>query len=121
MGIELLAINAAGLGLIVAIAWWFWIYRPEQEKLSGKQLEILVEDGVYQPSRISVPAHTAFTIQFLRKDPSNCAEQVVFPELKISANLALNQSRKIQLPPLEPGRYAFHCQMQMYRGQLEVM
>ncbi len=114
-----LLINATGLTLIALIIWWFWLYQPKQKSLTGGQLEILVENGVYEPAHIIVPAHKAFAMRFLRKDPSSCAEQVFFPDLSISANLAMNKVEKIQIPALEPGRYDFHCQMQMYRGQVE--
>lgn len=112
-------INAAGLGLIGLIVWWFWLYQPKQKNLLSGELEVLVENGVYEPAHIIVPAHKAFAMRFLRKDPSSCAEQVLFPDLAISSNLALNKTQEIQMPALEPGRYDFHCQMQMYRGQLE--
>ena len=58
--------------------------------------------------------------QFLRKDASPCAETVIFPDLDISATLALGKTASVALPPLPAGEYAFHCQMQMYRGVLIV-
>ncbi|MGB5709203.1 MAG: cupredoxin domain-containing protein [Arenicellales bacterium] len=117
---ESIIINGAGIALIAAIVWWFWLYQPKQEAIGGNDLEILVENGIYTPSHVIVPAHKAFTMNFLRKDPSHCADQVLFPDLEISSTLTLNQAQQINLPALEPGRYAFHCQMQMYRGQIEV-
>ena len=113
-------INTLGIALIATIVWWFWLYQPKQKTLAGSKLEVLVNNGFYQPAHIVVPAQKAFTLQFIRRDPSPCAEQVIFPELEISEHLTLNQSQDIRFTGLKPGRYAFHCQMQMYRGELEV-
>lgn len=115
----MLWINLLGLLLIALIVWWFWLYKP-QEVLSEPGLTVRVENGVYNPARLKVPANAAFTLQFLRKDASPCAEVVVFPELDISENLPLGQSKEVLLPALQPGTYHFHCQMQMYRGELWV-
>jgi len=44
----------------------------------------------------------------------------MIPELDINETLTVNQHTPLQLPALTPGEYAFHCQMQMYRGTLIV-
>jgi plastocyanin domain-containing protein len=56
----------------------------------------------------------------MRKDPSPCAETLLIPDLQINDFLPLNKLKTIQLPMLTPGEYTFHCQMQMYRGQITV-
>jgi plastocyanin domain-containing protein len=80
----------------------------------------VVENGSYQPSNIRIAANRATVLHFLRKDPSPCAEMVLLPDLEISETLALNRISRVALPPLKPGEYGFHCQMQMYRGSLIV-
>ena len=117
----MLLVNIAGLALIALIVWWFWLYRPpEAAALADEALEITVENGVYQPARLRVAAHQAVALRFLRKDESPCAETVIFPDLDISTTLPLGRPTTVQLPPLAAGEYAFHCQMQMYRGVLKV-
>ncbi len=116
----MLLVNIAGIALIALIVWWFWLYKPAQVALAGEDLQILVDNGSYQPAHIRLPANRAATLRFLRKDPSPCAEMVLFPQLDISESLPLNTSCSIELPPLERGDYDFHCQMQMYRGVLRV-
>ena len=116
----MLIVNIAGLLLIVVIVWWFWLYKPPQAEAATNELVIVVENGVYQPSRIKLPANQAVKLQFLRKDASPCAEMLVIPELQISESLPLNKQKAIALPAMQSGDYAFHCQMQMYRGQLTV-
>lgn len=118
---NLLVINIIGLALIALIIYWFWIYKPKNVQAKDKDtIRIIVEDGVYQPSHISVPAATEVTLEFERKDETPCAEMVIFPELDISENLPVNKTKTIKLKKLEKGSYQFHCQMQMYKGELVV-
>jgi len=116
----MLIINIAGLLLIALIVWWFWLYKPKQAELSSNDLVIVVENGTYTPSRIKFSANESIILQFLRKDASPCAEIVLIPELKVSETLPINKIKKIQLPAMTPGEYEFHCQMQMYRGKINV-
>ncbi len=113
-------VNLAGLALIALIVWWFWLYRPAQTRLDEAGLLIRVENGTYQPSHIKVPANQPFSLQFLRKDASPCAERLLIPQLQLSETLPLNKIKRIDLPALAKGQYDFHCQMQMYRGQFTV-
>ena len=115
--IDVLALAAVGF-----IVWWFWFYRPRATQRTGSSgaVEIVVADGVYSPSRIEHPAGESVALRFLRRDPAPCAEQVQFPDLGISAELPLDKATEVRLPALEPGEYAFNCQMQMYRGTLSI-
>src|SRR5690606_11883307 len=112
--------NIAGLALIALIVWWFWLYKPKEAELGENDLVITVENGTYSPSRIKVPTGEPVEIKFIRKDQSPCSETLLIPELQISDTLPLNKLKTIQLPALAAGEYAFHCQMQMYRGQITV-
>lgn len=116
----MLLINLVGLALIAVIVWWFWLSQPRQTQLGKDDLLIIVDNGTYQPARIKLPANQPASLNFLRKDASPCSETLLIPELQISETLPLNKTKRIELPPLEKGNYAFHCQMQMYRGQLSV-
>ncbi|KUJ83565.1 cupredoxin domain-containing protein [Microbulbifer flavimaris] len=120
-----LIVNLAGLLLIAAIVWWFWLTgRTGDAAAAGPvpatSVEILVKDGVYDPDHITLPAGSAATLQFRREDPSPCAEYVLFPDLEVSAQLAVHEVTEVQLPAAGPGKYPFTCQMQMYRGLLEI-
>jgi len=112
-------INLLGLVLIGAIVWWFWLYKPrEQASTEGGAVTIVVDNGVYQPAHIRLPANQPATLRFIRKDASPCAATVVFADLDISEELPLNKLKEVVLPPQPAGHYAFTCQMQMYRGEL---
>jgi plastocyanin domain-containing protein len=113
-------INIAAFALIISIVWWFWLSKPKAQKEGGNVVDIVVDNGVYTPSRIEVEQGRKLALRFVRKDASPCAEKVVFEDFNINADLPLNESKEIVLTPNEPGEYAFTCQMQMYKGNLVV-
>lgn len=112
-------INLAGVVVIGLIVWWFWRSRPKTQRVTGAApMDILVENGVYTPARIEVPVGEPVVLRFLRKDPSPCAEKVLFDALGVSADLPLGKSVTVTVTPDKPGEYEFTCQMRMYRGTL---
>ena len=117
----MLLINILGFMLIGLIVWWFWFYTKKEGVKAGNQtLPIVVRDGIYEPSRIEAKPGSSIELEFLRKDASPCAETVQFPGLEVSEVLPLNKRKLIKLSDLKEGVYEFHCQMQMYKGVLEV-
>lgn len=116
----MLFVNIAGVLLIALIVWWFWFYKPTETVLDENDLVVIVKNGVYQPDHITLAPNTPAILQFLRKDESPCSETLLIPALHISESLPLNQTQRIELPAMTAGEYEFHCQMQMYRGQLTV-
>lgn len=114
-------VNSAGILLIALIVWWFWLYKPKKMKTEGQSVTILVENGVYSPANIEVRAGEEIQLNFIRKDQSPCAELVIFPDLDLSESLPIGKPYRIKLPPLKAGSYPFHCQMQMYRGMVQVV
>ena len=112
--------NLIGLSLIGLIIWWFWIKKPESLKASSDVIKIIVENGVYTPSRIEVKLGQAVKLSFVRKDPSPCAEKVIFDELNLSYDLPMNKPVAVDFKPDQVGEYAFTCQMKMYVGSLSV-
>lgn len=119
----MLLIDILALGAVVFIVWWFWIYKPRKtiaRTTPEGTVEIVVADGIYSPAHIELAAGQAAVLRFLRQDPAPCAEQVQFPDLGVSAELPLGKPVEVRLPALEAGEYPFSCQMQMYRGTLNV-
>ena len=114
-------INLAGLLLIGATIWWFWLYKPKDfVSASDGTITIVVQDGVYQPALIRLPINQPSTLRFIRKDKTPCAATVLFDDFDVSAELPLNQPVDIVLTPDKPGTFDFNCQMKMYKGQLQV-
>ena len=116
----MIIVNMLGIALIGLIVWWFWLYRPPEIEFADDALVIRVENGTYQPALIRIAANRPCSLHFLRKDASPCAETILIPDIELSESLPLDKVKILTLPPLEPGEYNFHCQMQMYRGVLKV-
>ena len=114
-------VNVLGVLLAAFTVWWFWISKTRTEARSGGDvISVLVDGGVYTPSVLRVPAGKPVTLRFVRKDPSPCAEKVIFNGLDISADLPLGKQYDLSFIPEKAGEYDFTCQMAMYRGRLIV-
>jgi plastocyanin domain-containing protein len=117
------AVTAGGLGLIGLELWWFILSKPKSRRAiaqSGVQEITITVDGGYEPSQITVQAGQPVRLNFDRKDPSSCLEEVRFPDFHIAQALPLNQITAIEFTPDKPGRYEFACGMNMFRGVVEV-
>lgn len=114
----ILVANVLGVALIAFIVWWFWLYKPESTRAEDSTVHISVSDGIYTPATVSAKAQEPLHLVFHRRDPSPCAEQVVFAQLDISEQLELDKETLVQLNIEKPGIYEFTCQMGMYRGKL---
>ena len=116
-----LLVNIAGVLVAVLIVWWFWFSKPRTVRRASREpLDIVVENGVYTPSSVQAAVGDTITLRFIRKDPSPCAEKVIFSDFNISADLEVNTPREVSLSPNSVGDFEFTCQMGMYRGRLVV-
>ena len=116
-------VTLGGVALIGLELWWFLISKPKAKKAqlnqNTQELNILV-DGGYQPNRITVQSGKRVRLNFVRKDPSHCLDQVLFPDFNIAKDLPLNQTTTIEFTPEQVGEYTFSCGMNMVRGVVEV-
>ena len=104
----------------IALTYWFFLMRNEKEvSVMGDSIDITV-DGGYKPEVISVPQGKTTKINFFRKDPSSCLEEVVLGDFKIRKFLPLNQKVTIELTPKQKGEFGFSCGMGMFHGKLMV-
>ncbi|MGF1568377.1 MAG: cupredoxin domain-containing protein [Nodosilinea sp.] len=118
------AVTGVGLGLIGLELWWFLLSQPKSRKATttgGVQEVTVTVDGGYDPSHIVVQAGQPVRLNFFRKDPSSCLEEVRFPDFRIAQALPVNQTTAIEFTPTQPGRYEFACGMNMFRGTVEVV
>lgn len=83
------------------------------------EVDITVEGG-YNPEVISIPKDKLTKINFIRKDPTDCLEEVVLGDFKIRRHLPLNQKVTIELTPDKEGEYGYSCGMNMYHGKIIV-
>lgn len=118
-----IVVTLCGLGLIGAELWWFLLSKPKSRQAStqgGVQEVTVTVDGGYEPSQIVVQAGQPVRLNFYRKDPSSCLEEVRLPDFHIAQPLALNQTTPIEFTPNKPGKYEFACGMNMFRGFIDV-
>ncbi|MFZ4676578.1 MAG: cupredoxin domain-containing protein [Nodosilinea sp.] len=117
------AVTGVGLSLIGLELWWFLLSQPKARQAStndGAQTITVIVDGGYEPSQIVVQAGQPVRLNFYRKDPSPCLDEVRFPDFRIAQALPVNQTTAIEFTPTQPGRYEFTCGMNMFRGTIEV-
>ncbi|PSB48951.1 hypothetical protein C7B80_04085 [Cyanosarcina cf. burmensis CCALA 770] len=117
------AVTVGGLGLIGLELWWFLLSKPKSRQASavgGIQEVTVTVDGGYEPRLVVVSAGQPVRLNFYRKDPSSCLEEVRFPDFHIAQELPLNRVTPIEFTPDKPGKYEFTCGMNMFRGAIEV-
>ncbi len=114
-------VAAAGAGLIGLELWWFLLSKNKAQMAQVSEgiqsIDITVDSG-YSPDQIVVRAGQPVRLNFLRKDPSSCLEQIIFPDFNKAIDLPLNQEAAVEVVPPKAGDYAFHCGMNMFRGTL---
>lgn len=124
MEIDKAIVLVAGIGLIGLIAWWFFgKWRNDAVAASianNRQTVDITVDGGYTPNTITLKKGMPADLVFLRKDPSGCLEEVVFPDFGISKKLPLNKAEKISLIPEQTGEFKYACGMNMFFGKVIV-
>ena len=116
--LDKILVSILGGGLIIFI-YWFFLGKIEKMVEAKDSLEILVEGG-YKPDVISIPLGKETTLNFFRKDPSSCLEEVVMPDFGIRKFLPLNEKVSVVLNPKTKGEFAFSCGMNMFHGKIVV-
>jgi plastocyanin domain-containing protein len=116
---KLLVIIASLVG--IGFTYWFFLMKKEQvTAVTSDSVDIIVNGG-YQPEVISISKGKTTRINFLRKDPSSCLEEVVLSEFKIRKYLPLNKTVSIEITPQKTGEYPFSCGMNMFHGKVKVV
>lgn len=103
----------------IAFTYWFFLMKKENVVMAENEVDITV-DGGYSPDVISIPKNKLTKINFLRKDPSSCLEEVVLSDFKVKKFLPLNQKVTVEITPKNKGEYRFSCGMNMFHGKLIV-
>ena len=118
-----IAVTVGGLSFIAAELWWFQFSKTQARQAGVKQgiQEIVIAvDGGYSPNRVVVRAGQPVRLNFFRKDPSSCLEQVVLPDFHRAVDLELDRITPVEFTPEQAGEYPFHCGMNMFRGTVVV-
>lgn len=120
-----LLVLLACAALISLVMWWF--FGPHEDKMEAStqqaenlQTATITVQGGYNPQTVTLRRGIPAELTFLRKDPSNCLEEVVLPDFGVSQKLPLGKPHTIRISPDQAGEYGYSCGMRMYHGKLLV-
>lgn len=101
----------------IGFVFWFFLLKREKQVVASDSIDIIV-DGGYSPSTIIVKKGQTIKLNFLRKDPSSCLEEVVLGDFKTRKYLPLHKKITVEIKPQTEGEFPFACGMNMYHGKL---
>jgi RND family efflux transporter MFP subunit len=78
--------------------------------------KIVINEQGFDPAKVSLRAGSPARLTFIRTTDKTCATEVVFPSLKITRALPLNEPVQIEFTPAKTGEIAFACGMNMLKG-----
>ncbi len=119
MSIDKLLVIFISLFGISFVYWFFLMKKVRVMTITSNAVEIIVSGG-YQPEVISIPKGKTTRINFLRRDPSSCLDEVVLPDFKIRKFLPLNKRVDVSITPKQEGEYEIVCGMNMFHGKILV-
>lgn len=103
----------------IVFTYWFFLMKKEKEVEVRESVDIVVEGG-YSPSVVSIPKGKTTKLNFIRKDPTDCLEEVVLADFRIRKHLPLNQKVTVEITPQKEGEYGYACGMNMFHGKIIV-
>lgn len=118
MSLDKILVTLVGIAGI-AFTYWFFLLKKDTVVEVEDSVDILV-DGGYSPSTISVQKDKTTQLNFFRKDPSTCLEEIVLADFKIRKHLPLNKTTRIAITPTKSGTYDMVCGMNMFHGKIIV-
>ncbi len=101
----------------MVFTYWFFLMKNEDSIEVKDSVDIIVEGG-YSPQNIVIQKGKTTKINFIRRDPSSCLEEVVLGDFKTRRFLPLNKKVTIELKPQEEGEFTFGCGMNMHHGKI---
>lgn len=113
--IIVIVVSLLGIGT----TYWFFLAKKDKEVEASDSVDITVEGG-YSPEVIAVPKGKLIKLNFLRKDPTGCLEEVVLGDFNVRRQLPLNQKVVIEITPERTGEFVYSCGMGMYHGKIIV-
>lgn len=128
MEIDKVIVTISGL-ILATLTYWFFLLKKEQEVRVGGavggagslELEVdIVVQGGYSPQVVSLKKGKTTKLNFIRKDPNSCLEEVVLGDFKIRKHLPLNEKVTIEITPQKAGEFIYSCGMSMFHGKIVV-
>lgn len=81
---------------------------------------IHITSNGFEPTFLAIDSGSPATLAFVRTSEPNCGSSVVFPALRITAEVPLGGVAMIELPASQVGQLTFACGMGMYRGAIVI-
>lgn len=109
---------------VAGVVWYFFLSdKPlavASADASGVQHVKIRVQGGYDPSTVEVVAGRPVKIDFYRDETDSCSETVVISDFGISQKLQPFHTTSVEFTPDEPGKFPFHCGMNMLHGSIVV-
>jgi plastocyanin domain-containing protein len=86
----------------------------------GGSVAVTADEKGFTPSEVHATKGVPLSLVFTRTSDNTCAKDVVFPELKITRPLPLNEAVTVVVPSDTAHAYKFQCGMAMYMGSVVV-
>lgn len=118
MSLDQIIVTLSGL-VGIAFTYWFFLMRNVREVAVTDVVDIVV-DGGYSPEVIVISQGKTTKLNFTRKDPSSCLEEVILSDFKVRKHLPVNQTVTIEITPTKAGEFTYSCGMNMYHGKIIV-
>jgi plastocyanin domain-containing protein len=83
-------------------------------------INVIANDKGFIPGSVDVKKGAATQLVFMRTTDDTCAKQVVFPELKITKDLPLNEKVVFDVPVADARTLTFQCGMGMFKGKVVI-
>lgn len=103
----------------IVFTYWFFLMKKGKVVEAAGSVDVVVEGG-YNPEVISIPKGKTTKINFTRKDPSSCLEEVVLGDFRIRKSLPLGKKVTVEITPQKAGEYGYSCGMNMFHGKIIV-
>lgn len=104
----------------IILTYWFFLKKEDKQvEATDDEVDITVGGG-YTPSSVVIPFGKTTKLNFFRKDPSSCLEEVVLGDFKIRKFLPLNEKVTLEIRPQKKGEFGFSCGMGMFHGKIVV-
>jgi plastocyanin domain-containing protein len=81
---------------------------------------VTVDEKGFTPSSASFKKGDHAQLVFTRKSDATCATEVVFPELKVTKPLPLNQAVTVDVPTADARTLTFQCGMGMFKSKVVI-
>jgi hypothetical protein len=88
--------------------------------VARRTVDIVANEKGFVPTSVELKKGEPTTLVFKRTTDETCAKQVVFPELKVTKELPLNQAVAFDVPVDDARTLTFRCGMGMFKGKVVV-